>query len=334
MPLNKKALNRYLVIDRCLRNPGRKYFFADLLKEVNEALEEEGTEGIGRTQLYKDLNDLEYSTYKAPIKRIREGRKVFFKYADPDYSISKQPLNEEEANQLRSALMVLSRFKGMPQFDWINEIVLRIEQSFKLKKEGTREVISFDSNEYLQGIEFIGPLFNAIVYNKVLSISYKTFQSEEANTFLLQPLHLKQYKNRWFVFSYNKKRDSLTTLALDRIIEITESHEPYQEIAPIDFAEYFVDVIGVTVHHDKSCETILLKFTPAQAPYILTKPLHGSQKTIKSDDEGLVISLSLIPNYELEKVIMEFGETVEVLEPEYLREQIKNRLREALERYK
>lgn len=333
MPINKKALNRYLVIDRCLRNTGRRYYFSDLLKEVNAALVEEGTEGIGRTQLYKDLNDLEFSTYKAPIKRTRDGQKVYFIYSDPDYSILKQPLNEEEANQIRSALMVLSRFKGMPQFEWVQEIIPRIEQSFGLKQEGARDIISFDGNEYLKGIGYVGVLFNAILYKKVLSISYQTFKSNEPGNFILQPLHLKQYNNRWFLFSYNKERDSLTTLALDRISEVTDSREPYQEIEPINFTEYFEDVVGVTVMKDKPYETITLKFTNAQAPYIITKPIHGSQKTIKLNDEGLTISLDLIPNYELEKIIMEFGETVEVLAPQHLRELIKGRHKEALNLY-
>lgn len=296
-------------------------------------LEEEGTEGIGRTQLYKDLNDLEFSTYKAPIERVKDGRKIYFKYSDPDYSILKQPLNEEEASQIKSALMVLSRFKGMPQFEWVHEIIPRIEQSFGLKSEAKREIISFDSNEFLTGIEHVGPLFNAILYKKVVEISYQTFYSEESTVFLLQPLHLKQYNNRWFLFSHNLERTALTTLALDRILEIKETTNAYQEVEDIDFTEHFDDVVGVTVMEGKTCEIIILKFTPRQAPYVLTKPIHGSQKKVKMDEDGLTISLELIPNYELEKVILEFGETVEVLEPIYLRERIRDRLEEALERY-
>lgn len=333
MPINKKALNRYLVIDRCLRNPGRKYYLQDLLQEINQALEEEGTNGIGRTQLYKDLVDLEYSTYKAPIERIKDGRKVYFKYADPEYSISKQPLNEEEANQIKSALLVLSRFKGMPQFEWVHEMIPRIEQSFGLKADGSGDIISFDSNEFLKGIEHIGTLFNAILYKKVLQISYQSFKSDQLDSVLLQPLHLKQYNNRWFLLGHNKDLARISTLALDRMQEINESNIPYQEIAPINFNDYFEDIVGVTVLEDKECEKIVLKFTPEQAPYILTKPLHGSQKTVRSDENALIVSLELIPNYELEKLILGFGETVEVLKPEFLRVRIKERIEIALKGY-
>jgi predicted DNA-binding transcriptional regulator YafY len=41
----------------------------------------------------------------------------------------------------------------------------------------------------------------------------------------------------------------------------------------------------------------------------------------------------VIPNYELEEQIMKQGERVKVLEPEWLREVVKERLKKAIEQY-
>ncbi len=144
MSINKKALTRYLAYDKCLRNIG-KHSWQDLVTKANDALAEEGLDGIGKTQFYADINFMQSSEWKAPIERYKEGRTVYFKYSDKNYSINNQPLNETEVKQLNSAIHVLSRFKGMPQFEWINEIIPILETKLGLVNV-ENEILSFDSN--------------------------------------------------------------------------------------------------------------------------------------------------------------------------------------------
>ena len=68
-------------------------------------------------------------------------------------------------------------------------------------------------------------------------------------------------------------------------------------------------------------------------PYIQTKPLHGSQKKKETADLYVLIELELIPNYELESLILSYGEGIEVLSPETLRYKIKNRVQATLNNY-
>jgi hypothetical protein len=60
-------------------------------------------------------------------------------------------------------------------------------------------------------------------------------------------------------------------------------------------------------------EIIKLHFSPNQAPFVLMKPIHGSQKKKKLNENGLLVTIDVIPNYELGKLILFFGESVEVL---------------------
>jgi predicted DNA-binding transcriptional regulator YafY len=332
MPKNKKAITRFLVIDRCIRS-SKKYSFQMILEEVNKQLEEEGMEGIGRTQLYKDFNDLEFSTYKAPLERIKEGRTVYFTYSDPDFSIRNQVMEEEDARQIKEALVVLSRFKGIPQFEWVHELIPRLEQSFHLTSE-EREIISFETNEYLKGLELLGPLFQWISEKAILEIVYRPFQAEENLILLFEPHYLKQYNNRWYLLGFNQDHpEDIHNLPLDRMVSVSAKGGKYQEIYPELFEEFFDDIIGVTRLKGVECEKIKLKFPPSQAPYIKTKPLHGSQKVLQEDEEGLIIQLELIPNYELETLLLGFGEKVMILSPDTLRDKIKHRLGEALKGY-
>ncbi|MCB0517814.1 MAG: WYL domain-containing protein [Lewinellaceae bacterium] len=328
MAINKNAYIRYQVLDRCFRNPGRKYFWEDLLEACNKALYEyNGAESqIKRRQLFEDIKFMESEQgWAIPLERHPDGKKVYYRYTDLNFSINNQPINEVEAQQLKSAVMVLSRLKGMPQFEWVNELIPRLEQSFGLVNEG-KAFMAFDTNEYLKGINWLEDLFHAILHKKVLLIDYQSFRQEQSFHFTIHPYFLRQYNNRWFLFGYNPEFTDISNLALDRIEKMEEIQSPYIENSFVDFEEYFEDIVGVTRPKDGVVEKVQLFFNPSLAPYILTKPLHGSQRKIQQDETGMTVQLEVIPNYELEQLILSYGESVRVLGPVSFREKIKERI--------
>ena len=185
----------------------------------------------------------------------------------------------------------------------------------------------------MQGLEFITPLYNAILYKKVLNVSYKSFKRDNNQSISFHPYYLKQYKNRWFVFGLNEDFGQITNLALDRIVGIEDTNRLYVPNSTIDFSEYFEDIIGVTLDKEAKLEKIQLKVSYDLYPYIQTKPLHGSQKTKEKGNTFVMIELEIIPNYELESLILSYGEGIEVLSPETLRDKIKNRVKATLSNY-
>lgn len=320
---------RYQVLNRCFRNTGRRYFLEDLLDACNEALLafNPKSEGIKRRQLFDDIRFMRSeSGWNVPLGMFKEGRRVYYRYTDTAFSIENQPLNETEALHLQSALMVLSRFKGIPPFDWVGEIAVKLEAAFNLRP-GAHEVVQFDKNDYLKGQDLLGPLFGAIYYQRSLDILYQSFRAEEPTKLTISPYLLKEYKNRWFLIGYSGAHEALTTMALDRIESAEENNEaPYVENTFVDLDAYYEDLIGVTRKIDDIVERVVLRFHPQQAPYIKTKPIHGSQKIVRLDADGLVISLELILNFELDALLLSHGDLVEVLEPPALRQRIGARL--------
>jgi predicted DNA-binding transcriptional regulator YafY len=327
-----KALIRYWAYDKCLKNRGVRYTWVELQKIANQDLADRDYLPIGKTQFFKDIKALREPPWLAPIETYKEGSQSYYRYSDPDYSIRKQQLSEVEAEQLKSALMVLSRFKGMPQFDWVHEIIPKIEQSFKLDG-GQKEILGFDQNIDLKGIEYLGQLFNSILYKRVLKISYRSFTSNEVKNQTIHPYFLKQFNNRWFLFGKNTDFEGISNLALDRIESITELNQEYLINTSYNFEEYFESIIGVTKPVGKEPELIKLWFSPTQAPYILTKPLHGTQKKKSHDEMGLIVTIEVIPNVELEQLILRHGEHCHVLEPAELRAKVLNRLKNAKAKY-
>lgn len=333
MSLNKNALIRYRALDSCFQNRNRRYYFDDLLKAVNAALYEfnDDNSGINRRQLFDDIRYMESEQgWAIPLEKIRDGKKVYYRYSDTDFSISKKPITDDEKAHLESALHILAHFSGTPQFEMMQEIIPVLQEKLQFRTSG-REFIELQTNLDLKGLPFLQKIYNSIKNKEVLSVHYKDFKSLDVQTFVFHPHFLKQYNNRWFVFGLHEALQIPTwNLALDRIVELNYYSSDYIE-TEIDWMEYFYDIIGVTKPQDKQIETIELEISSESAPYVVTKPLHASQKVIQTEPI-LVIQINVIPNYELKSLILSFGSTIRVVKPEFLVNLIREEVKKMNER--
>ncbi|MBD3724280.1 MAG: WYL domain-containing protein [Flavobacteriaceae bacterium] len=324
MSINKNAYLRYQVLDKCFSNKYRMFFIDDLLDEVNKALEEFNGDGskVERRQLFDDIKFMESEAgFSIPLERIRQGKKLYYRYSEIDFSIQNQKISDDEIETINSALMVLLRFRGIPQFEWVNEIFPKLQSSFQ-DKEPT-EVISFDQNEYLVGLDKLPTLYKSITNKSALNIEYQSFKETEPKQLLIHPYYLKQFNKRWFLFGLNNKDKLIYNLPLDRIKSISQSSEKYIENTTLDFKDYFEDIIGVSFTPNEKPIKIKLKINNEVTPYILTKPLHGSQKKTVTKSDGTIIEIEVIPNIELIQLILSYGDGIEVISPESFRDQMK-----------
>ena len=101
-----------------------------------------------------------------------------------------------------------------------------------------------------------------------------------------------------------------------------------------DQIKQYDDVIGLNFNETKKVEKVVLEVDNNQLKYLKSLPLHKSQVCI--DGEKGTPSLAIYkvkPNYEFETQILRMGDTVEVIEPLWLRKKIKERLTKTIERY-
>ena len=323
MSINKNAYIRYQALDKCFNNSYKKYFIEDLLTEVNNSLQYmNGYDSeIKKRQLFDDIKFMESEAgWSIPLERIKDGRRTFYRYSNINFSIKNQKITDNEIDVINSALIVLTRFKGLPQFEWINELSTKLKSHFEF--DDAPEIISFDHNEFLGGLDLLPTLYQSILNNTVLSIEYQAFHMETSVKYVIHPYYLKQYNKRWFLLGLNSDDNLLYTLPLDRIKRIDILKVNYIENTSISFTEYFEDIIGVSRKLEDNPIKIRLFFNQKTAPYILTKPLHGSQKKINYDENGLTIQIEVIPNFELKQLILSYGDSVKILTPESYKKEI------------
>jgi predicted DNA-binding transcriptional regulator YafY len=326
MATNKHATIRYHSLDKCFSNFGRKFFIEDLIDACNvELYEFEGIEdGVKRRQIFDDINFMESEQgWSIPLERLKVGKRVYYRYSDRSFSIKNLGVNQNEAEQIKESLAIISRFKGMPHFEWIEEIKIRLEDTFKLKGPVEKSIVGFEHNPYLKGLDHFTGLFSSINNKVVIKVNYKPFNKERIIQILIHPWYLKQYNNRWFLFGYNEEYNSISNFALDRIIDFEETINKYIENQDVNFEEYFDDVIGVTVKSSEPVERVLIKISNVVWPYIESKPLHGSQKIKGISEKDVTIELSVEINYELISILFSYIDSIEVIGPEILKDRFK-----------
>ncbi len=329
MAVNKLALIRYKTIDECLRNRFRKWTLDDLIEKVSDVLYDlEGIgNGVSRRTIQGDIQLMRSDKlgYNAPIVVIE---KKYYTYDDPQYSITKVPINDTDLAKMREIVGVLKQFEGFSYFDDLSEMITRLESSLNKTCKPSQNYIQFESNAQLKGIRHINPLYQAILNKRALSISYQSFKAREPRHNIYYPYLLKEYRNRWFLITRPKNGKILLTMALDRIVDFQELIlESFVEYDGVDFDRYYSDLIGVSKTEKDRAHEVILQINRQNAPYVLTKPLHHSQQVLKEDSDGVIIRIDVVLNFELEREILGFGENIRVLAPRLLQKHIKQRLK-------
>lgn len=326
MPVNRNALIRYTTIDKCLRNRYRKWTLEDLIDACSDTLYEyEGIDkGVSKRTVQMDIQMMrsEKLGYNAPI--IVQDKK-YYTYENADYSITQLPLSEQDLNKLGDAVEILKQFQGFSHFKEMTGLIQKLENKIYTENSQSRPVIHIERNENLKGLEHLNGLYQVILKKQVIKIEYQSFKAKRSNRIYFNPYLLKEYNNRWFLIGKQSKGDMIMNLALDRI----HSYETMEEMAFKDDPAfnpetYYENVIGVTMNTGLLPRSIKLFINNENTPYVLTKPLHWSQQLIEEGKDGAIISIKVIPNFELERIILGFGPSIKVLSPRSLSQKIAN----------
>jgi predicted DNA-binding transcriptional regulator YafY len=336
MPVNKNALFRYSVIDSSLQRTKRKWFFDDLLQEVNMAFEEAFGPGkcISRRTLYGDIANMKVggtSGYDAPIDFTLE--QGYF-YTRRGYSIFDSPITISDLPVLQQVLSNLRQLLGLGLTEELNELVQRLEYRLSSSSPSVApNIIQFEAVPTYIGLPWLEPLYQAIRRHQVVELQYQPFHASAPQVSVVHPHLLKQYNHRWFLLGTKQGQLQHSTFALDRVQHLTVVNDTACQPISIDPKTYFEQIIGSSVPEGKQVEDIHLWFSSSRWPYIRTKPLHHSQTIVDESSSGTEVRLRLIPTRELITLLLSFGADVRLLRPLSLQREIQVCLQESLAAY-
>jgi len=328
MSYNKLALLRYKIIDECLQNRFKQWTLEMLIEAVSNALYEyEGIDsGVSKRTIQLDIQNMRSDKlgYNAPIIVVD---RRYYTYEDKNFTIKNARISSQDVEKLNEIITLLNQFKGFNYFEDINEMVGRLEDKIIRSTDSKNYYIDFEKNELLKGLHWIEPLLKAIKNQTAIQLEYQSFKASSSSVLTIHPYLLKEYRNRWFLLCRIHKAKKVALFALDRILKIEiNSTEVFFPATDFDVKTFFDNVIGVTKTLNQIPIKIQLWLNKESAPYVLTKPIHSSQELIKEDENGIIIRIEVIHNFELEREILGFGETIKVLSPRSLAHRIKNKL--------
>lgn len=336
MPANKNALIRYKTIDNCLRNRYRRWTLEDLVDACSDALYDcEGiTKGVSIRTVQADIQMMRSDKlgYNAPIEVYDH---KYYRYADEDFSITNMPLSQNDYEVLSEAVDMLRQLGDFEQFAEVSDIVGRLQDKLSTAKYNRTPIVHFDSVPLLKGLKLLNPLYNYIAQRRTIKITYESFKMRHPMVITFYPYLLKEFRNRWFVFGSTAEYMKVYNLALDRIISIEEADDiPYKTNPDFDTEHYFDDIIGVSKDINDTPVEVTFKASREQSKYIITKPLHNSQKLVERQDDGsCIFSIKVILNFEFYSVIMSYGDGVALLSPPKAVRHISTTLLHALKEY-
>lgn len=336
MPANKNALIRYKTIDNCLRNHFRRWTLDDIVEACSDALYEmEGiSKGVSVRTIQSDIQMMRSDKlgYNAPIEVYDH---KYYRYAEPDYSIMNMPLSQNDYDVMQEAVDMLRQLEDFEQFSEISDVVSRLQDKLAISRNNRKPIIHFDSVQNLNGIRLLSPLYKHIVHKQTLRIMYQPFDARQPKEFILCPYLLKEFRNRWFLFGSKQDDLLLFNLALDRIKSVEPTTIPFKENPNFDSEHFFDDVIGVSKNIKNTPRTIKFWANAEQSKYILTKPIHRSQRLISRNEEdgSCIFRIEVVINFEMFSVFMSFGPGVRILHPRKAAMYMRDKFKEALDMY-
>lgn len=266
--------------------------------------------------------------HDAPIKYSK--REKGYYYEDPDFTMNDIPLTENDMEAIAFAAKTLMQFKNVELFRQFGSAIDKIVDHVAFSQdEDAREFIQFESAVADGGNEFLPPLLEAIKTQNFVHFDYASFVTGELKPRKVLPLLLKQYRNRWYLISFDDSKQDYITYALDRIEDLEVSQEKSSK--PIDFDpdNYFKHAVGITSGNSLP-EKVLLEVGIIAAKYLDSLPIHPSQKIKEINEDHFVFQLNVSITEELIREILSFGGEIRVMQPESLKNEIANRAKRLL----
>jgi hypothetical protein len=290
-------LRRHLCILRQVQPP----FLYPTKQKLLERLEEEGLETAPRTF---ERNKKEIEDYYGLRITYCSQHKGYFLHQPED----------EDLSDFNQFLRLLERCERLAFLTHSTDALY------------TGKYMVLEETESLSSLQHLPILWEALRRQRQMTFQYKAFQADESKTYLVDPLVLLEYRNRWYLAAWDPQDERFKTFGLERMQQPSLTGTTIVRDRRSQFLALKQDALGVFFSPEDEVERVILHINPSLAPYIRTVPIHQSQRILKEEPEGLTLELRIVVNHELQREVLGYAEQVKVLEPKWLREKIKRRI--------
>jgi predicted DNA-binding transcriptional regulator YafY len=201
-----------------------------------------------------------------------------------------------------------------------------INESHKLKRRILFEQIP-------SGQQYLTPLIEAMRDDLRVEITYHSFWRDEPGTYEIEPYCIKIFRQRWYVIARNPSCDAIRTYSLDRILDMQPTDVSFKMPKNFQPEHFFDNSFGIISDENIAPCPVEIKVWGNQRKYFNALPLHSSQTEITQTDEYSIFRYILRPTYDFRQELLSHGADLEVLSPEWFREELGTIVSEMNEAY-
>ncbi len=199
--------------------------------------------------------------------------------------------------------------------------------------------------EIPSGQKYLTAIMQAMEDGKELEIVYGKYSSDASETLHVQPFAVKEHEKRWYLVAFCHERagadsgnddiNAWRVYGLDRITSLQVTDASFRMPKDFDVDGIFSQSYGI--YFPKAGQkpvTIRFKVTDEEARYLRDLPIHRSQvEEGAAKGGGRIFRLRVIPNRNLTMEFCRHAGRLEVLEPEAVRQEVKDELEKAYKQY-
>ena len=175
------------------------------------------------------------------------------------------------------------------------------------------------------GEKYLTTFIEAMRDGIVLEMTYQSFYKPAPSTFPIETYCLKMFRQRWYIVALSRGHNQLRVYSLDRIKELKPTSERYILPADFDGETYFKNTYGVS-GMEYQPQPIEIKVVAIEANYFRTLPLHHSQEEIERNEDFSIFRYNIIPSFEFTQELLKQGANLEVLSPQWYRDEFAGKI--------
>ncbi|MGZ8161047.1 MAG: helix-turn-helix transcriptional regulator [Methylobacter sp.] len=172
------------------------------------------------------------------------------------------------------------------------------------------------------------PLFNKIAFamfdRQQLHLTYEARSNGETTQRDVSPQTLIYYRDNWYLDAWCHRKNKLRTFAVENIQTAARLDRPAQTFSRAELDDFFSSAYGL--FSGQAEHLAKLKFSPERARWIKDEHWHSEQQVRWLDDGGYGLSIPFSDHRELLMDILKHGRHVEILEPEFLRQAVRDEI--------
>ena len=319
MPINKNAWKRFTIIDGLLCNKMKPY---PTMADIIEACRRQDLDPAIET-IQKDIAQMKMSRpdgFDAPIQFNR--RHLGYEYTDDTYSISGIPLTEADKATIQESLELIRAIGGTAissKFNHAMEKVLSVTLEESMSEFQKYPIIQTMDATTSRGYEHLDLFYKACLHRIPVSFVHYSYSKRDFSAITAHPFLVKEFENRWYVYAYSEKHQSVRTFGFDRIYAPVLVKRKFELIDRAAHAMFVNDMYGVYPLADGPKEHIHIRVDYMAANYFAANPIHKSQVLKKGAYGDAEISFELIPTFELLQVFASYGKQIRLKSPLWLK---------------